>query len=61
MAIEWKPASRSVVDILERVLERGLLVTGWFRPTNLSVPKEQPRKGKARQWSRRTASRPPRK
>ena len=34
MTLEWRPNNRSLIDLLERVLEKGLLVVSWLRPTN---------------------------
>jgi len=61
VALEWRPNNRSLIDVLERVLEKGLLVVSWLRPTNLTVPRPaHTRRVKARPSSHRTASRPSR-
>jgi len=62
MSLERRPAYRSVIDMLERVLEKGMFVPVWLFSSKHPVPAAaQPRKGKARQLRRRTASRPSRK
>jgi len=52
MTLELRPANRSLIDLLERVLEKGLLVTTWLLPRN---------KAKARPSRRSTTSRAPKK
>jgi hypothetical protein len=62
MSLERRPSYRSVIDILERVLEKGMIVPAWLISSSFSVPAGgPPRKTKAPPSRRRTASRPPRK
>jgi hypothetical protein len=62
MSLEWRTANRSLIDILERVLEKGLLVSAaWLRPANLSVGRDE-HAPRAKARPRRTAAaRPHRK